>query len=329
MSTIEDTRGGLKGAVQTVGQLGYRYPTIVLAIVLLATPFTFIGFTVLDIMAFLMAVMGLNVLVGFTGYLSFGQALYFGLGAYGTALTAAGWNLSLLPSLAVGILLGTGAALVVGLLALRRRGIYFALLTLAFAQPVYIATNRLEEITGGTAGLTWDVPPISLGPLEVVITSNVSKFVLMFVATVVLFRLAVQIVRSPFGQTMRAIRENEDRVAFLGYRPFRVKVFAFTIAGFYAATGGALFAVFTEFVFLDTLHWELSGDLLMMTLIGGIGTMIGPVVGTFLFIVLRDFLSLFLQRWLLILGAIFVVIVLLAPDGIVGTFNERFRDRFR
>jgi branched-chain amino acid transport system permease protein len=329
MSTIDDTGGGLQGALQSVGRLGYRYPTIVLAIVLLATPFTFIGFTVLDIMAFLLAVIGLNVLVGFTGYLSFGQALYFGLGAYGTALTAAGWNLSLLPSLGVGILLGTGAAVAVGLLALRRRGIYFALLTLAFAQPVYIAANRLGDITGGTVGLTWDVPPISLGPLEVAISSNVSKFVLMFVVTLVLFRLAVQIVRSPFGQTMRAIRENEDRVAFLGYRPFHVKVIAFAIAGFYAATGGALFAVFNEFVFLSTLHWELSGDLLMMTLIGGIGTMIGPVVGTFIFIVLRDFLSLFLQRWLLILGAIFVLIVLLAPDGIVGTFNERFRDRFR
>ncbi|MFB6311513.1 MAG: branched-chain amino acid ABC transporter permease [Salinirussus sp.] len=324
MSTLDDYPR-VQTAFDGVTDFCYRYPTIILAAVLLISPFTFIGFTTMDIMTWLLPVIGLNVLVGFTGYLSFGQALYFGLGAYITALTAAGWNFTFIPAVLSGIIAGTAAALIVGLLSLRRRGIYFALLTLAFAQLGWISTNLLEPITGGTTGLGFDVPPAGLGFVSIPIESFTIKFAIIFVVVVAMFRMSLKIVRSPFGQIMKAVRENEERVAFLGYRTFYVKVLAFTIAGFYAAVGGAMFAIFTEFVFLDLFFWEISGDFLMITLIGGIGTMTGPLVGTYIFIVLRDFLSLFIDRWLLILGMIFVVIVLLAPEGIIGTINERIR----
>ena len=302
----------------------------VVVVAFLLTPYTGLGSISIEIMAFAIVAVGFDLLVGYAGYVSFGQAMFFGSGAYATDFAVTYLHLSFVPAVVIGVLTAGVLAAIVGALSFQRRGVYFSLLTLAFAQMAWTFLTVKSDFSGGTEGLAFDRPDIALGPLHVSMGGNLPMFVVTFVVAVVLLIVAVRITQSPFGQVLRAIRENEDRTPYLGFNTYRYKILGFAIAGVYAGTGGALYAMYTQFAFLSLVFWKMSGELLMMVLIGGMGTLFGPIAGVYIFIVLRNFLSNVFDAWQLVLGAIFVLIVLFSPEGVVGIYNRlsaRVRDR--
>ena len=288
----------------------------------LVAPLTPVGFIATEIMIFAIAVVGFDILIGYTGYVSFGQALFFGGGAYSAAFAVEYLSLSFLPAVVGAVTLCVLLAGVVGALSFRRRGVYFALLTLAFAQMFWTMGFIWPDFTGGNEGFSFDRPALDLGVAEFSMAGNVPMYAFTFVVVALALFLAVRIVESPYGQVLKAIRENEERVEFLGYNTFRYKLLSFVVAGGYAALAGALYAMFTQFSFLNLLFWHQSGDILMMVLIGGLGTIYGPVLGVFLFILLRDYLSAIIPEWPLVLGIVFVLVILFSPDGLVGVYRR-------
>lgn len=306
-----------------------RPALLAILVIFFISPFVGVGFLGTEIMIFAIAVIGFDILIGYTGYVSFGQALFFGAGAYTAAFGVEYIGLSFLSTLFVAVVSGIVIAVVVGALSFQRRGVYFALLTLAFAQMVWTLGFVRPDITGGNEGFGFSRPMMDLGFTELSMNGNIPMFLFTFLLASLALYLAIRIVESPFGQVILAIRENEERVIFLGYNTFYYKILSFTIAGAYAALAGGLYALFTRFAFLELLFWEMSGNLLMMVLIGGLGTIYGPVIGTYLFIIFRDTLSAMFTEWPIVLGAIFVLIILFTPDGLMGIYaraSERVQE---
>jgi branched-chain amino acid transport system permease protein len=273
--------------------------------------------------------MGFNLLYGYTGLLSFGHAAYFGLGAYGTgiALAKLGWS-SVLAALGVGVLTAAAGGLVVGFLCMRRRGVYFGLLTLAFAQLLYFVVYHLGDLTGGEDGLR-GLPSLALhlpgGSLSLESPLVFYYFVLV-VATLAVVGLR-RVLESPFGAVLQAIRENVDRCTACGYDVRRAKILSFVFSGVLAGLAGGLNALHLRIVPVDTLHWTTSGQVLLMTLVGGGGTFFGPFVGASVFLALEDLLAVVTESWQLVMGAIFVCCVMFLPRGILGTLSDRLATR--
>jgi branched-chain amino acid transport system permease protein len=272
--------------------------------------------------------LGYNLLLGYTGLLSFGHALYFGLGAYTTALTLIHGHVSLLVGLACGMLAGALAALLFGWFCLWRRGLYFAMLTLAFAQMVYFIAFQLRGLTGGDDGLRGvPIPVLSFpGLLTLDIASSAHPFrfyyftmLLVLGAVCILWRL----VHAPFGKVLEAIRESEERATACGYNTVMVKHVSFLISGMCAGLAGGLNAVFLGFVALETLFWTTSGMVVIMTLLGGVGTFFGPLLGAGVVLFLEDSLARLTDHWPLIMGIIFMLCVLFFRQGIWGTLVAR------
>jgi branched-chain amino acid transport system permease protein len=270
---------------------------------------------------------GFNLLYGYTGILSFGHAAYFGLGAYGTGIALARLHItSLWMGLAMGIVVAALAGVVFGFFCLRRRGIYFAMLTLAFAQLMYFVAFHAADLTGGDDGLR-GIPKLPLGLLGFSLPVNTPLafhyFALGWV-TVALFGLR-RVLESPFGAVLLAVRENSDRAAACGYDVTRVKHLAFVFSATLAGLAGALDALRLTVVPVDSLFWTTSGQAVMMTLLGGGGTFFGPFVGAATYLVLEDRLSLFIEAWPIVIGTIFMIFVLFLPKGIWGTVLERLQ----
>ena len=285
------------------------------------------GYTALaaNVLVFGLAAMGLNLLLGFTGVLSFGHAAYFGLGAYGAGLmlkyVAASTPLAIL----VGTLLGGLGGTLFGMLIVRRRGVYFAMCTIAFGQIFYYIAYKGNDFTGGFDGLRgFHREPIGLGALTFDITDG-GRF---YYFTVVVFTLAVALMgfllRSPFGRTLRAIRENERRARFLGIPVERHIWLSFSISCFFTALAGTLYALLNNFADPLALHYSLSGFFVIMAVLGGMRSFWGPLLGAVVFVVLRDFLSSALPtEWMAFLGAIFMLSVLFFPRGMLGMLKRR------
>ena len=257
-----------------------------------------------------------NLLLGYTGLLSFGHAAYFGAAAYSTGwlVRTAGWSpeLGLLAGTAVGALLGLG----VGLLAIRRQGIYFAMITLALAQMVYFVCLQ-APFTGGEDGLQGVPRSLLFGVIP--LAGDITMYYVVLAVFVAVFALIVRIVHSPFGQVLKAIRENEPRAVSLGYDVDRYKLLAFVLSTAIAGLAGALKTLVLGFATLSDAHWSLSGEVVLMTLLGGMGTFAGPVIGAFTIIGLQNYLSDRVGSWVtVIIGAIFVVCVIAFRRGFVG-----------
>jgi branched-chain amino acid transport system permease protein len=257
-----------------------------------------------------------NLLLGFTGLLSFGHAAYFSAAAYATGWLVRSAKLSpelgLLAGVAVAALLG----LVVGLIAIRRQGIYFAMITLALAQMVYFVWLQ-APFTGGEDGLQ-GVPRGRLFGLLDLGDDRVMYFVVLAVFVAV-FLFILRIVHSPYGQVLKAIRENEPRAVSLGYDVDRYKLLAFVLSTALAGLAGSLKALALGFATLSDAHWSLSGEVVLMTLLGGMGTFAGPVIGAFTIIGLQNFLADRVGSWVtVIIGGIFVVCVVAFRRGFVG-----------
>ena len=257
-----------------------------------------------------------NLLLGYTGLLSFGHAAFLGAAAYATGwlVRSAGWS----PEL--GVLAGTGIAallgLGVGLLAIRRQGIYFAMITLALAQMVYFVCLQ-APFTGGEDGLQGVPRGVLFGFIP--LSSDITLYFVVLAVFVAVFALIVRIVHSPFGQVLKAIRENEPRAISLGYDVDRYKLLAFVLSTALAGLAGSLKTLVLGFATLSDAHWSLSGEVVLMTLLGGMGTFAGPVIGAFTIIGLQDHLSDRVGSWVtVIIGAIFVACVIAFRRGFVG-----------
>jgi len=269
--------------------------------------------------------LGFNLLYGYAGLLSFGHAAYFGLGAYGTGVVLARlhWE-SVWASLAVGLALAAAGGALIGYFCLRRRGIYFAMLSLAFAQLLYFVGFQLTGLTGGDDGLRGiPVLAVGLGALSISLDSPITFYYFALAVVGVAVAGLKRILDSPFGAVLQAIRENSGRATACGYDINRVKLLSFVFSGAFAGLAGGLNALYLRIVPIDILYWTTSGQVVMMALLGGAGTFFGPFVGAGVFLILEDVLSLFTERWQLVIGAVFVAFVLFMPRGIWGTLLER------
>jgi branched-chain amino acid transport system permease protein len=311
-ATIEPVANVRTSAVR-LGRLAW----LVVFGLLLIAPFAGVyPILVMKALCFAIFACAFNLLLGFTGLLSFGHAAFMGSAAYATGwlVRSAGWppELGILAGVVVGALLG----LLVGLLAIRRQGIYFAMITLAMAQMVYFVCLQ-APFTGGEDGLQ-GVPRGHLFGVLPLHTPLVLYYTVLAIFTAV-FLLIVRVVHSPYGQVLRAIRENEPRAISLGYDVNRYKLLAFVLSTAIAGLAGSLKTLVLGFATLSDVHWSLSGEVVLMTLLGGMGTLAGPVVGAFTIIGLQDFLADRVGSWInVIIGAIFVVCVVAFRRGFVG-----------
>ncbi len=257
-----------------------------------------------------------NLLLGYTGLLSFGHAAFMGSAAYATGwlVRTAGWPPEL--GLVAGMVVGGALGLVVGLIAIRRQGIYFAMITLAMAQMIYFVCLQ-APFTGGEDGLQ-GVPRGRLLGLVPLADDRVLYYAVLAIFVAV-FLFIVRIVHSPYGQVLKAIRENEPRAISLGYDVDRYKLLAFVLSTALAGLAGSLKTLVLGFATLSDAHWSLSGEVVLMTLLGGMGTFAGPVIGAFTIIGLQDYLADRVGSWVtVIIGAIFVFCVVAFRRGFVG-----------
>jgi ABC-type branched-subunit amino acid transport system ATPase component/ABC-type branched-subunit amino acid transport system permease subunit len=276
-----------------------------------------------EVLVFGLFALAYDVLLGHGGVLSLGHSAFLGVAAYTTGILLARYQAPLEASLLAGALGGLVTSLILGVLVLRKRGVYLAMLTLALSQVFYYVVLMWTPVTGGTDGLG-NLPVLYLSqPLGWRLSKRpITRY---YVIVTILF-VAVLVIRhvlsSPIGRVMRAVKANETRAAACGYDTRRVRLVAFAISGFFSGLAGALLTVVLEFVPIENIHWQMSGSVLIMTLFGGTGTLLGPFVGAGVFIWMRDFLSKHLEYWEVFVGGTFVLIVLFLPDGIVGTLSR-------
>jgi branched-chain amino acid transport system permease protein len=285
------------------------------------------GYTALGtrVLVLALAAMSVNFLLGFTGVLSFGHAAYFGLGAYGAGFALKFLAPSTPLSLLCGTLLGGVAGALLGALIVRRRGVYFAMVTIAFGQVFYYIAFQWSSLTGGDDGLRgFSRQPLDLGFFSVDILSNTDAF---YYFVLFCFAAAVAamgfILGSPFGRSMIAIRENERRARFLGIPIERHIWIAFTLSCFFMGFAGALYALLNNFADPRGLHYSQSGDFVMMAVMGGMRNFWGPLLGAAVFVVLQDYLSSITVNWMSFVGMLFVAMVLFFPRGLLGVIARR------
>jgi branched-chain amino acid transport system permease protein len=271
-------------------------------------------------LVFAIFAIGYDIAFGYTGLLSFGHAAFFGLGAYGTGLSLIHLSIPAPLAILIGVIIGLLVAFPIGYLSIRRSGIYFAMVTLAFAQMVYFIAFKWRSLTGGDDGLH-GVPRPPLGPIDLSSELVLYYFILFFFIVSVI--LGIRIINSPFGKTLECVRENVDRARSIGYNPTRFKLISFVISAFFAGLAGGLYTLLQNFVPLFTLSLDTSGDIVLMTLIGGMGTLYGPIMGAMALIFLKDLLSTYTNIWPLFLGLLFVVSVMTFRRGVFKELKER------
>ena len=310
-------------------KLDKRAASALVWLLLLTMPYWLVwvhGYTALGtrVLVLGLAAMSLNFLLGFTGVLSFGHAAYFGLGVYGTGLTIKYLIPSTLAGMAVGVISGVVAAAIIGLLIVRLRGVYFAMVTIAFGQVFYFIAYRWNTVTGGDDGLSgWRRMPIDFGVARLDILGNDKAFYYLVLAS---FAIAVTIMWallcSPFGRTLLAIRENERRARFLGIPVDRHIWLSWVISCAFCSLAGCLYALLNNFADPHDLRWDQSGDFVIMAVLGGMRSFWGPLIGAAIFVVLQDYVSSHTQNWMSIIGLFFVLVVLFFPRGVLGILRR-------
>jgi branched-chain amino acid transport system permease protein len=278
----------------------------------------------INILIFGLFAVGFNLLFGYTGLLSFGHAAFLGVGSYLTGIGMVHWGLSWGLAVLLGVVSASLVGLGIGFLAIRTRGIYFSMVTLALAQIVYYAFYKAERWTGGENGLRGiQVPAMEVfgWPFDFLNPTTKYYAILAFVAAALWF--VSRLLASPFGAVIEAVRENDKRAAACGYDVARTKLLVFVISAALCGLAGALRALHLSVVPIDSLHYLLSGQAVMMCLLGGMGTFFGPFIGAGLFLTLEDVATTFTTHWMAIVGAVFMVFVLFFPAGVWGTLLKR------
>ena len=269
----------------------------------------------MKVLCFALFACAFNLLIGYAGLLSFGHALYFGWAAYVCAYAAKSWHLSPELAILIGTLLAAGLGLVAGAVAIRRQGIYFAMITLALAQMMYFFAVE-APFTGGEDGIQAVPRGFLFGVFN--LSQQATMYVFVFAVFLAGFLFIYRIIHSPFGEVLKAIRENEPRAISLGYKTERYKLVAFVLSATLAGVAGATKALVFQLASLTDVHWSMSGEVVLMTLVGGLGTVFGPVVGAFIIVAMENYLAEFGQWVTVIQGVVFVTCVLLFRRGIVG-----------
>jgi branched-chain amino acid transport system permease protein len=295
---------------------------VIMAAGLIVAPFFTYPLFLMQAMCFALFACAFNLLIGYVGLLSFGHALYFGWASYLSAYAAKAWGLT--PELA--ILTGTATAAILGLvagsLAIRRQGIYFAMITLALAQMMFFFALQ-AKFTGGEDGIQAVPRGLLFGLID--LRNEAAMYVVVLVIFLAGFLLIYRIIHSPFGEVLKAIRENEPRAISLGYKTDRYKLIAFVLSATIAGAAGATKAIVLQLASLTDVNWPMSGEVVLMTLVGGLGTIFGPVVGSFVILLMQYKLSIVGEWVLVIQGVIFVTCVLLFRRGIVGEIAAKFK----
>jgi len=264
--------------------------------------------------------MSLDLLVGFTGLVSFGHAAYFGVAAYAVALLTPADNPALLwIALPLSVLGAAAAALVIGVFVLRTKGIYFIMVTLAFAQMAYYVFHD-TALGGGSDGIYLDFKPVASigGFIPFDLAEPLHMYYFIVAALVAVYAFLTLLLRSPFGRVLVGIRSNEHRMQSLGYATFRYKLAAFTLAGALAGVAGFLYAVLFGFVTPEYLSWHKSGDVLLMVILGGMGNLVGAIAGAVAIVGLQEVFTDWTKHWQLLMGATIVAAVLFMPGGMAA-----------
>lgn len=289
-----------------------------------AAPFAIYPVFLMTALCFAIFACAFNLLIGYVGLLSFGHAAYFGSAAYIAAYTVKVWGLPTEIGIIAGVLTAAVLGLLFGALAIRRQGIYFAMITLALAQMVFFFALQ-AKFTGGEDGIQAVPRRPLLGFID--ITNDLTFYYIVLAIFLAAFGLIYRIIHSPFGQVLKAIRENEPRAISLGYRVDRYKLLAFVLSASLAGLAGSTKAFVVQLASLTDVQWQMSGEVVLMTLVGGLGTMFGPVVGAFFIITMQHYLSGFGEWVLVIQGVIFVIVVLSFRRGIVGEIAAWWKAR--
>jgi branched-chain amino acid transport system permease protein len=283
-------------------------------------------YVAIECLLFGLFAMSLDIIVGYAGIVSFGHAAFFGLGAYATGLTLLHVATSLWAAVGIACGLGVILSLAIGSCSMKARGVYFAIVTLAFAEIMYRVCNIWLPVTGGSDGLFgFDIPKLSFPGLPAV-SLEVQRNLYYFVAGVVMvsYLICWKLINSPFGWTMQGIRENEERVRTMGYNVEGYKITAFAISAFFATLAGALYVLLSGFASPDLLYFVLSGQVLIMVIVGGMGTLIGPLLGGIFFTVLQEVTStIFAQGYFIIVGLVLILMVLFLPGGLASLLRQR------
>jgi branched-chain amino acid transport system permease protein len=281
---------------------------------------------VAEIFIFAIFAMSLDLLLGFTGLMSLGHAAFFGLGAYAVAALGNMFGINAWVGLAAGMLLAGGGAALIGFFCVRIAGIPFLMLTLAFSQLVFSVALKWRDVTGGSDGLAIAEKPSFFG-------FDLDHSLVMYFMTLSFFVAAFlglrRLINAPLGHVFVGIRENEQRMAAIGYPTRAYKLIAFTIAGAFAGLAGGLYAIYNGFISSDALYWTASGDILIMTMLGGAGTLVGPAIGAGLFLLLKNVVSSYSEHWLTIIGVTFICCVMFFPGGLWGMGQRLMRRQAR
>lgn len=274
----------------------------------------------IEIAIWIIYALGFNLLFGYGGLHSFGHGAYLGVGAYAFGLFQHHVAVSLWGGLAAAIAIAGLAGALVGVAVSHRRGIYYALLTIAFGQVFWFLAIKLHWLTGGEDGLlNIPRPALDLGVTSIDLNSNMALYYLVLAALAVTLVVSWRLVNSPFGRVLQAIRQNESRAAFVGYEVWRFKWAAFVISAMFAGLAGGIFAMAQESAYPDVISLHQSGLIVMMVLVGGgLVSFWGPVLGVVLYFVARDVLGGLTETWLLWYGLMFVVMVMFRPEGLAG-----------
>ena len=291
-------------------------------VAMLVFPFVLPDYTrtlIAEIFIFAIFAMSLDILVGYTGLMSLGHAAFFGLGAYTVAILGVLFGMNAWLGVAAGVTIAAAGAAVIGFFCVRTSGIPFLMLTLAFSQLVFSAALKWRNLTGGSDGLAIFEKPSFLG-------WGLSDSLAMYFMALAFFLLCYwglrRLINAPLGHIFVGIRENEPRMLAIGYATSTYKVLSFTIAGALAGLAGGLYAIFNGFISPDAVYWTASGDILIMVMLGGAGTLTGPVIGTAIFMLMKNLVSSYSEHWMLIIGVVFISCVMFFPGGIWGTLRQ-------
>ncbi|WP_341908774.1 branched-chain amino acid ABC transporter permease [Ferrovibrio terrae] len=314
------------------GGTPFTLPMALFVVVLATAPFwlQWVGlyqYLGVEIAIWILFAMGFNLLFGYTGLHSFGHGAYLGIGAYGFGLFQQGVAVSLWGGLLAAIVAATVAGAIVGAFLSHRRGIYYALLTIGFGQVFWFTAMKLHWLTGGEDGLlNIPRPDLVIGPWRVNLNDNAAFYWFVAAITVVAVVLMWRVVNAPVGRILQAIRQNETRARFVGYDVWRWKWLAFTVSAAFAGLAGGLFAMAQQSAYPDVMSLHQSGIIVMMVLVGGgLVSFWGPVLGVILYFIARDVLGGLTEAWLLWYGLIFVVMVMVRPEGVAGLIHTLAR----
>ena len=300
------------------------YIVLIVAAVFLPKIFKLIGsttFLATEILIYSIFAIGFNLLLGCTGILSFGHAAWYGIASYACVLCQKYFtpDATFLPML-FGIVFTTSVGALVGMLIIKARGIYFSYITIAFGQLVFFIVYRWTSVTNGENGLGGVARNTFLKYINISSENNFYLFVLaVLIFSVVLMKV---IIDSPFGKVLAAIRESRTRAIFIGYDVKSYELAAYIISIFYASVAGCLSLFLSKFAFPESLNYTASGEVVIMTLVGGMHSLAGPIIGAFIITFLKDFISSFTDRWMIVLGVIFIFFVLASPEGIMGWIQK-------